>query len=171
MKKIIIILYIILIGNYNLQPGESNFKLNIDFRNEVKNNKLQMIIYYNSNYFTPFYMTDDEIRCRRYEYKIIVNTKALDDNLLKIIELNNIEFEKGPEDAIYDAEANRRIICDFINDRNETILSFTFGHGRYIYLDAMIIKRNDYLRDFLRFFLNEAIVFSRDYPEIPIGQQ
>jgi hypothetical protein len=160
----------VLIGNYNLQTEENNIKLNIDFRNEIKNNSLQMIIYYNSNYLTPFHMTDGEIRGGRYEYKITVNTKVLDNYLIKILELNNIEFERGFGDAMYDAEANRRIVCDFINDKNETILSFTFGHGRYVYLNSTIIKRNDYLRSFLYFFLNESIAFIRDYPEIPMEQ-
>jgi hypothetical protein len=65
-----------------------------------------------------------------------------------------------------DAEANRRIVCDFINDKNEMILSFTFGYGNYTYLNSTIIKRNCYLREFLGFFLNDTIEFYIDYPEI-----
>jgi hypothetical protein len=111
-------------------------------------------------------VTDEEIREGRYEYKILINANILDKNLLKLVELNNIEFERGPRDAINDAEGNKRIICDFINNKNEIVLTFTYGHGRYIYLNSVIVQRRKYLRDFLGYFLNKEIEFYSDYPEI-----
>jgi hypothetical protein len=111
-------------------------------------------------------MTAEEIRNGRYEYKIQINTKVLERNLSKLTELNNILFSIGPSDAIANAEGNKRIICDFINNKGERVLTFTFGHGRYIYLNSIIVQREIYLRNFLGYFLNDEIEFYRDYPEI-----
>lgn len=166
MKVLFSIFVIFLFTNSSLYSQGSKFMVNIDFENEIENNNLQMIIYYNSDFDTLIPLSADRIRNGYYEYKIIISKKILDKNKSMIEEINNIEICEVPEDAWRDANGNRRIVCDFVNDKNEIILSFTYGHGRYVYLNSNVIERNDHLRKLLKLFLNDSIDFYRDYPDI-----
>jgi hypothetical protein len=82
LLKIIVFLKIMILFTHNLQADANTFRLSVDFKNEIEKNNLQMIIYYNSNFYTMTHLTDEEIRNGYYEYKIIINTKILNNNLI-----------------------------------------------------------------------------------------
>ncbi len=149
----------------NMFSEENTVTLDISFRKEITENGLYMVIYYHSPYYTFMTYTDDQIRNGWYDYKIEINTTMLARYPNELFQLQNAVFEQADEDevAFDDALVSKRILCDFVDKRGDIILSFTYGQGRYVFLNDKIVRRHDSLRNIIKIYLPSSVDFDAQY--------
>jgi len=165
MNNRFFIFFCLIISMSNLMADENFMTLDINFRNEIVNNKLRFIIYYNGPRFISSPLRDQEIRNGEFDYKIVVNSNRLNTYFDLFNQLTIEKFEKCNEQFMLYARAEKRILCEFRDKDDNLLISFSHGLGDYIILNDTVIKKNRALYNLIKFFLPRNIDFYGEIEE------
>lgn len=107
----------------NLIMAKGGEGINIDFKNEIISNNLQLTIYF----FTPLSIStvtplSSEYVINHYKYKTIVNNSTLKDHIEVLQKIEKIKFKKPIKFKYEDT----RIYCEF-NAGKRKLLSFSLS--------------------------------------------
>ncbi|GMO29062.1 MAG: hypothetical protein Ta2B_10000 [Termitinemataceae bacterium] len=158
MKKRIFFICFIIMSNFGSAQDilESNdyVNINIDFVHEVNTNGLYFIIYYNHPVIRLIPLTVEQIKNGVYDYKIVVTPSTIKKYIQYFSRLNYTEFIiNNKENALSWAFYTTEILCEFANNKNEVLLSYTIGGVDYNFLNDQVVERNEVLYDLVKLFI------------------
>lgn len=114
-----LILIVLLLSFYLKAEKHAIYNINVDFREEIYQNDLQLTIYYMPvTILSVTAMTVDSLINGAYYFKVVVNTPGLEQNYDLLQKINTIKLKSLNDKRRFDV----RVYCEFESKCNRQIV-------------------------------------------------